>query len=150
MLTLFFVFFLSEDQKSSASGAKSSTDMSDTLPADVCVRMVGRRVREILDLLARSDNDLECADAYWLQKLLKSVIRALDDLRRACCRPRQVNISISSLVHFIHYITFRLRQQQLYKRPIKIKIDLPHTGSRIMQSNSIRVSKLCRVLYRYR
>ncbi|XP_003247667.1 uncharacterized protein LOC100570274 [Acyrthosiphon pisum] len=78
------------DQKSSGSGSKSAADMSDTLPADVCVRMVGGRVREILDLLARSDNDMGCADAYWLQKLFKSVIRALDDLRSACCRPRQI------------------------------------------------------------
>ncbi|KAL5243112.1 hypothetical protein ACI65C_010522, partial [Semiaphis heraclei] len=79
------------DQKSSEiGGAKSATDVPDTLPADVCVRMVGGRVREILDLLARSDNDMGCADAYWLQKLLKSVIRALDDLRSACCGPRQI------------------------------------------------------------
>jgi len=76
--------------------------MSDTMPADVCVRLVGGRVREILDLLARSDNDMGCADAYWLQKLFKSVIRALDDLRSACCRPRQVNIPIFSLVNFIY------------------------------------------------
>lgn len=96
-----FLSHVAADQKSSGSGSKSAADMSDTLPADVCVRMVGGRVREILDLLARSDNDMGCADAYWLQKLFKSVIRALDDLRSACCRPRQVNIPIFSLVHCI-------------------------------------------------
>uniref|UniRef100_A0A2S2PSP4 Uncharacterized protein n=1 Tax=Schizaphis graminum TaxID=13262 RepID=A0A2S2PSP4_SCHGA len=53
------------------------------------MQMVGGRVREILDLLARSENDIGCEEACRLQKLLKSVIRALDDLRSACCRPGQ-------------------------------------------------------------
>lgn len=81
------------------SGSESTDeDAPATLPARVCLREVGGRVREILDLLARLDHDDGYADVYWLQKLLKSIIRALDDLRGpTCCVPRQVNIMMLSL-----------------------------------------------------
>jgi len=77
--------------------------MSDTLPADLCMRMVGGRVREILDLLALSGNEIGCAEAHRLQKLFKSVIQALDDLQSSCCRSPQVNIQIFILEDFIHF-----------------------------------------------
>lgn len=64
--------------------------MSDTLPVDLCMRMVGGRVREILDLLALSGNEIGCAEVNRLQKLFKSVIHALDDLQSACCGSPQV------------------------------------------------------------
>lgn len=77
--------------------------MSDTLPADLCMRMVGERVREILDLLALSGNGIGCAEARRLQKLFKSVIQALEDLKSGCCRPPQVNISIFILDDFVRF-----------------------------------------------
>jgi len=142
MLTLFLFFYHTlpaADQKSSEiGGAKSATDVSDTLPADVCVRMVSGRVREILDLLARSDNDMGCADAYWLQKLLKSVIRALDDLRSACCGPRQVNITIFSLVCFVYG---PLASEATLNDRLKLK-SIRHIDVCIISSKSVRLSKL--------
>jgi len=91
--------------------------MSDTLPADLCMRMVGGRVCEILDLLALSGNEIGCAEARRLQKLFKSVIQALDDLQRACCKPPQVNIPIFILDVFVR---FTCTSDRLYVR-LKLK-----------------------------
>ncbi|KAE9540854.1 hypothetical protein AGLY_004099 [Aphis glycines] len=89
--TTIIVSFKETNQNSCGSSTKSATDMSDTLPADLCMRMVGGRVREILDLLALSGNEIGCAEAHRLQKLFKSVIHALDDLQSACCGSPQIN-----------------------------------------------------------
>jgi len=87
------VMDISEARPRNGVSRKSSDGALCSLSTNECVRKVGRRVCEILDLLARSDNDMECADACWLMDLLKSVIRALDDLQSGCCDLRQVNIS---------------------------------------------------------
>lgn len=63
------------------------TDTPDMLSVNACKQKIARRVGEILELLSRSDFGMECSDVFWLQKLLKSVIRALDDIRCAQCMP---------------------------------------------------------------
>jgi len=121
MLTFLCFSRISANQNSSGSSTKLATDMSDTLPADLCMRMVSGRVREILDLLALSGNEIGCAEAHRFQKMFKSVIQALDELHSACCRPPQVNIPNFILDDFIFYL-----HQRLFKRSIKIKIYLTH------------------------
>lgn len=103
------------------AGAAEPASSARTVPADACVRMVGGRVREILDLLARSDGDMACADARRLQRLLKSVIRALDDLRADCCRtpPRQVN---NNIILFL-FVTAAVSRDRL-----KSKIESTHNA----------------------
>jgi len=89
----FMVMHISEARPSNGASRKSGDGVWYSRPTNVCLRKVERRVCEILDLLARSDNDIECADVCWLMDRLESVIRALDGLQSGCCDLRQVNIS---------------------------------------------------------